>query len=567
MKQMYQRVFGLFIAAIAFARADAGAQGPSGLTWPGCTDLAASDFRKVDLNIAHPAAPTKMQIAADGRMFFSTGAGTIWMYEPATQATTTIATISVQGGGSVFGLVGMVLDPGFLANGWMYLLYNPKAATGDTTVPYQLWRYTLAAGKLDMASGKKLIEYTADMLKEAGAGRVDHSGGGMAFDAQGNLYFATGENSWWELNYGNVDETRIWYNSLRTAGNTNDLRGKINRIHPEPDGSYTVPEGNLFRPGTAGTRAEIFAMGFRNPWSLQVDKSTGTVVWADVGPQAPANSAQKGPAGMDEFNATRTAGNFGWPMFMGPNLPYNNFDYAANKAGTFFDKNAPVNNSKYNTGLKQLPPARPAILAYGKDSLNNPWTGFMRGGAVPITGPIYRYDGKNPSKTKLPPHFEGKWFIADANQKWLRVIGLDDQASKALTVGNAFTGISFASTQAYTIVGMAIGIDGALYVVDNGNKSAYRIEYTGSCLPDVTPSSLGGKVNGSNANPNPFWLQPFGSSRMVSLNQGQVGFGLYNLRGERVWEFLRQDTRFQITVPVPREIGAGEVLRAVPLNR
>lgn len=312
-----------------------------------------------------------MQIAADGRMFFATGAGMVWMYDPATQATTTIATLSVQGGGSVFGLVGMVLDPGFLTNGWMYLLYNPKAATGDTTVPYQLWRYTLAAGKLDMASGKKLIEYTADILKEAGAMRVDHSGGRMAFDAQGNLYFATGENSWWELNYGNIDETRIWYNSLRTAGNTNDLRGKINRIHPEPDGSYTVPEGNLFPAGMAGTRA-------------------------DVGPQAPAFSAQKGPAGMDEFNATRTAGNFGWPMFMGPNLPYNNFDYVANKAGAFFDKNAPVNNSKYNAGLKQLPPARPSILAYGKDSLNNPWTGFLRGGAVPITGPISRYHRKNP---------------------------------------------------------------------------------------------------------------------------------------------------------------------------
>jgi hypothetical protein len=37
----------------------------------------------------------------------------------------------------------------------------------------------------------------------------------------------------------------------RTAGNTNDLNGKIIRIHPEADGTYTIPEGNLFPARTA----------------------------------------------------------------------------------------------------------------------------------------------------------------------------------------------------------------------------------------------------------------------------------------------------------------------------
>lgn len=36
------------------------------------------------------------------------------------------------------------------------------------------------------------------------------------------------------------------YNAQRTSANTNDLRGKILRVKPNADGSYGIPEGNLF---------------------------------------------------------------------------------------------------------------------------------------------------------------------------------------------------------------------------------------------------------------------------------------------------------------------------------
>ena len=56
----------------------------------------------------------------------------------------------------------------------------------------------------------------------------------------------------------------------RTAANTNDLRGKILRIRVKDDGSYEIPEGNLFAPGTAKTRPEIYVMGDRNPYRISV---------------------------------------------------------------------------------------------------------------------------------------------------------------------------------------------------------------------------------------------------------------------------------------------------------
>ena len=46
----------------------------------------------------------------------------------------------------------------------------------------------------------------------------------------------------------------------------NNLNGKIIRIHPEADGTYTIPQGNLFPGGRPGdkTRPEIYVMGVRN---------------------------------------------------------------------------------------------------------------------------------------------------------------------------------------------------------------------------------------------------------------------------------------------------------------
>ena len=538
--------------ASALACVPATAQTTTGLSWPGCPDLQASDFRKADLAIPHPASPTKMEIAADGRLFFANTGGAVWSWDPKTKAVATLEKIPVIGGGTAWGLVGLALDPAFAANGWYYVLYSAKPVGFPAApVSYQLWRHTLAGGKADAAAAKLILEYPADK----GTFPVDHSGGGMAFDAQGNLYFSSGENSDWNLNFGNVDETRMEFNSLRTAGNTNDLRGKVNRIHPEPDGKYAIPAGNLFPAGKDSTRPEIYAMGFRNPWSLRFDKPTGTLLIADVGPQAEAADPAKGPAGMDEFDATRTAANFGWPMFMGPNVPYNAYDYAAKKAGAFFDPGAPMNASKWNTGLRSLPPARPATIAYGKDGKNNPWPGFLRGGAVPIAGPIYHYDGKNPSRIKLPPHFEGKWLVADAFQKWNKAIGMDADA-KAESVADAFPGMTFVSTSSYSIIAMDIGPDGALYYAENGSNATVRVEYAGSCLPDVTPLALAVKGRRGAVKGRGILLQP-GGSRSVSLSPGQTGLDVHDLAGRRVWAWSRANADLPATVDLPAGADAG----------
>ncbi len=58
------------------------------------------------------------------------------------------------------------------------------------------------------------------------------------------------------------------------------------RIKINPDASYSIPEGNLFKPGTPKTRPEIYTMGARNPYRISVDRKTGFLYWGDVGPDA-----------------------------------------------------------------------------------------------------------------------------------------------------------------------------------------------------------------------------------------------------------------------------------------
>ena len=117
----------------------------------------------------------------------------------------------------------------------------------------------------------------------------------------------------------------------RGALNTNDLRGKVLRIGVKDGdiaaadangrlrsgGAYTIPAGNLF-PLTAGapqdkTRPEVYAMGFRNPFRIQVDENDVAYV-SDYSPDARVNVRGRGPAGTGRFEIVRAPANYGWPV-------------------------------------------------------------------------------------------------------------------------------------------------------------------------------------------------------------------------------------------------------------
>jgi cytochrome c len=460
--------------------------------WPGCDDLKAGDFRKINIldKNKYPGLnePIKMALAKDGRLFWIERAGAVKRWDPKTTTMVTLLEIDVYLNNTRGGM-GITLDPAFESNSWIYVVYTPNRNPFGT---FRLSRFSLAGDKLQ---DEKIV---LDLAFAPGAGQ--HASGALAWDNDGNLFWGTGdETSPANISGISVDGYAPIVNqepkldARRSSGNTNDLNGKILRIHPEADGKYSIPKGNLFSEGTALTRPEIYSMGHRNPWTLWFDRPTGWLFVGEVGPDATGENGGKGPAAQDELNVVKNPGNYGWPFLGGQNIPYNNYDYVANKSGALFNPNALENLSPNNTGLKTLPAARPALLAYGHDGKSSDQGKFpLLAGAnsgTAIGGPVYRYDPNLDSKVKLPPHFNNVWFFGDWMRNWWYAANLDSTASSVTAVKKPFAGISFDN-----VIAGAIGPEGALYLIEYGNayftspnvQKISRIEYTGNCLPSQT---------------------------------------------------------------------------------
>ena len=206
--------------------------------------------------------PTELAVLPDERVLFIERKGAIRLYTPATGKVTQAGTIPVNltylnGDQAEDGLLGLAIDPGFATNGWIYLFYS-KSGPEPRNV---LARFAMRGDSVDVANGTVMLE--VEVQRE----QCCHTGGSIAFDGRGNLFLSTGDNSNPFANgYAPIDERpgRMPWDAQKSSASTNDLRGKILRIHPEPDGSYTIPTGNLFPPGTPKTRPEIYTMGHRN---------------------------------------------------------------------------------------------------------------------------------------------------------------------------------------------------------------------------------------------------------------------------------------------------------------
>ena len=359
------------------------------------------------------------------------------------------------------GLLGIQADPDFGANHFIYIYYSPS----DTSVN-RLSRFTMVNDSIDIKSEKIILQLYSQ--REI----CCHTGGSIAFGSDHELFLSTGDNStpfdepntlYPSHGFGPMDDRpgHIQYDSRRGAANTNDLRGKILRIKINSDGSYSIPLGNLFQSGDPKTRPEIYVMGNRNPYRISVDKTNGYLYWGEVGPDANHDSLDsRGPKGYDEFNQARKAGFFGWPLFVGNNFPYHIHDYETNTNGPAFDPLKPVNDSRNNTGLKNLPPAQPALIWYPYDqSADFPQLGS--GGRCAMAGPVYHAE-LFPAETRLPDYYNGKFFIYDFMRNWFKVV--------TLTASGDFDKIEpfMGKTKFSTPIDAEMGPDGRLYILEYG---------------------------------------------------------------------------------------------------
>ena len=416
--------------------------------------------------------PIEMEVMDDGRVMYIERRGNIKLYDPTAKATKVINKLPVHLTGNYEdGLLGMELDPKFEKNHYVYLYYSP---VGNKPVQ-NLSRFVFTGDSLQMASEKVVLQ--VPVQRET----CCHSAGNVYFGPDGNLYLSTGDNTSSKESDGfsPLDERpgRAPFDSQKSSGNTNDLRGKILRVHVEEDGTYTIPSGNLFPKDGSQGKPEIYVMGARNPYRIWMDKR-GFLYWGDVGPDGGVAN-ERGPKSQDEWNQARKPGNYGWPYFVGDNKAYADFDFATNKIGPLFDPARPVNESPNNTGAKMLPPAQKAMIWYPYDkSVEFPMLGI--GSRSAMAGPFYYMNDYKKSDVRFPKYYDNKMFIYEWARNWIKVLTFNEAGD--LKQIEPFMPTTFISKP----IDMKFGRDGAMYVLAYGanyfarnpDSQLLRIEYS-----------------------------------------------------------------------------------------
>lgn len=360
------------------------------------------------------------------------------------------------------GLLGIKADPDFAKNHYVYMYYSAP----DTPMN-RLSRFTFEKDTINPASEKMILQFYEQR------DICCHTGGSIAFGPDKSLFLSTGDNTtpfdepnqkYTSQGYAPLDDRpgHLQYDERRASGNTNDLRGKILRIKVKEEGGYEIPEGNLFPKGNPKARPEIYVMGNRNPYRISVDPKNGFLYWGEVGPDANVDSFKvRGPRGYDELNQARKAGFFGWPFFIGNNFPYYEYDYATGKSGAAFDPAKPINNSRNNTGLTELPPAQPAFIWYPYGVSTHEFPSLGSGGRTAMAGPVY-YSDLYPSDTRYPSYYDGKMFFYEWMRGFIKAVSMkpngDYDKMEPFMEHSKF----------HSAIDIEVGPDGRFYVLEYG---------------------------------------------------------------------------------------------------
>ncbi|RYD21942.1 MAG: hypothetical protein EOP88_09660 [Verrucomicrobiaceae bacterium] len=241
-----------------------------------------------ETRVADGLNPTTMTFAPDGRLFLCEKHGLLRLVSDGKLLQAPVLDLSSRvDAWNERGLLSVCLDPDFTRNGWIYVYYTHNRDPKDknhTSSNNRVSRFTTKGNVADPKSELVLLELTN--LSKIGW----HNGGGLAFGKDGKLYISTGENS-----------------KDTNAQDSTNLLGKLMRINK--DGS--IPEDNPHYREFTGNNRAIVALGFRNAFSIAVQRTTGLLHVSDVG----ANYEQ-----IEAYNSSAppTAANFGWPGIDGP---------------------------------------------------------------------------------------------------------------------------------------------------------------------------------------------------------------------------------------------------------
>jgi glucose/arabinose dehydrogenase len=220
-------------------------------------------------------SPTALDVLPDGRILVAQQNGVLRAIAAnggGSQVLYTFGSVNSQG---ERGLLGLVVDPQFASNGFVYAYYT----TNSGGLHNRISRLRIEGSQV---VGGETVVFDFPTFASA----IFHMGGAMRFAVDGTLFVGVGDHF-----------------NRQSAQNLGGAFGKIHRI--AADGS--IPADNPFL-GT-GAMPSVYAYGLRNPYSLDVDEETGDLLINDVGEST-----------FEEVNLGAPRANYGWPRSEGPDV-------------------------------------------------------------------------------------------------------------------------------------------------------------------------------------------------------------------------------------------------------
>jgi glucose/arabinose dehydrogenase len=248
---------------------------------------------KVQPVISNLQAPTAMAFPGNGTIWIAEQTGKIRLFKNGKLSDVPLLDVGsklpkLNNGYEERGLLGIALHPKFKVNRKFYVFYS-MPTEGKFNHKDVVAEYTVTANgaELEQKSGRIII--SAD--KPDG----NHNGGAVQFGPDGYLYISFGDGG------GQGDK----HGEIGNGQSLNTLLGKILRIDVNSDSAYRIPKDNPFvnQPGAKG---EIWAYGFRNPYRISFDRTSGQLFVGDVGQDT-----------WEEVDIIKKGGNYGWRMMEG----------------------------------------------------------------------------------------------------------------------------------------------------------------------------------------------------------------------------------------------------------
>lgn len=346
-------------------------------------------------------SPTSMTVMPDGRVLAVQQNGVIRILKNDVMLATPFMTVANVDSSNERGCLGIVTDPAFATNHHVYIFCS---LTNGTSSFNRIMRVTEANDTAVAGSLTTILD-----LPTIPSATRWHMGGALRFGADGKLYVAVGNHE---------DNVQTFENS--NSQKLSNPFGKIIRINK--DG--TIPTDNPYYT-TAGAYRANWNLGFRNPFTFDIQPGTGLMYINDVG-----------QGSWEEINRGIAGANYGWPSAEG-----NSTD----------------------------------------PRFTNPVYAYSHSVGCSISGGAFY----NPPTAQFPASYTGKYFFADFCNGTVKVL---DPANPGATpagfasgIGNPVNlGLAPSGSLYYLARNQGTGTPTA------GSGTVGKIQYTGSAAPQIT---------------------------------------------------------------------------------